>query len=1715
MLYVITSMAYNAFSQNVFKLHDDVAYTGPLQTIVKDVMLNDTVPCSNYTLSIASTLSPIMQGVASVSGNYIVFTPSIFFTGGSVTVEYLVRCGTVTGKAALTVHMAKYNSPANIVDRDLQCHTGMPHGISFKVHEKFNTSKNQDTRGNSIRLDGFSMPLVGDINGDGKPEIIALGLRDNNNDGNGLSSYGRYIHIFDGQTGDRIWSIDIGPDGNTEWITSNVTKLNHKFNSQFQLRNDPRHNSPGHLAIADLNRDGKAEIVVVETGSDGRIYALTPQIDSNRKIIGFGVMWDKYGAVDGYKSDIGTGMDCKIYGAGIPYIADINGDGTPEVLVYNKIYDGLSGNKVCTLQTLNTFNTNPTASNIATYQNNYAYVGRQPVARHSDQYSPCMAIADVDGDGILDIIAGSKVYKMKNGAGGKPALDYIIQGPSSVTVKTGENGNINKTIYLSDGFTVVADIDMDGKLDIIVMNLIDWDWEDNQRFIIYVWDPVNNSTQAKAAMLLFEDGWEGHDFSYPFVGDINGFHDSFDKTQKMPELCFITGRLYTDGGKGKSSKRESSRVKPHPDAIKSDGFTVDGNGFVSNPRFNTDNDFQTTNGFILGWTWHADPVNINSTPLEERLKLSWTMEVVDRSHITGITMFDFDNDGAMDVCYKDEKSIRVISPSRQVYVPYDATVNNNNNVIRFKTPDMGTISYTGYEAPVIADVNMDGSADIVTMNFNNKGFNSYSYVYVWEYESGSPKWSPCPPVWNQPMYNPRMINEDLTVPAKTTPMLTAYKDGNGDTVYPYNTHWVQQPVVRDGATYTPVVRNPDADLYDMSVTLSANKKTAYVNLYIRNKGSATINANTPIMFYDGGTNPGYDYIRDKTLLKPLGTSHTVGVDIFPGESIIRMFIVNSTVLTPDFNDRLIWASVMDDGGNVFPSYGYTDCNLGNNYFSASACILKYDVISNGGTSICTQKNGAGSPLKLTALPVGAVKYRRTYQWYCNQVKIAGATDSTYMTSHEGVYTCYVTEGVCRGFSSSITLVQSMMEAKNDTVSVASYARLPVAVTKNDFIPVSCGVQSIIITDRTGNCTLSVSNDTVYYTPNTGFYGTDSLTYSLTADSLTTAKVYVVVNRQTAQTFIACPDADAKISFKKISGVTYNWYSSQNVLLSRSTDTLVLRKNGSGNETFWAEPVYRGNPLTPRIKVELLQSASCGGALDSTSCAVKGTPVFREDFGGNQPTDPRVSPTPLPAGSTEYSFLNANNLSRPNAYWLLKRNDYSNSAAWHTGFSDHTFPKDTSRGYMFMVDASTESKKLYEHAISGLCDGYSMFFSVWAASLVPLNIAGGQQHNPELRFELLDINGNLIAVFTTGAIPHDAAGQLKWRSYGFSLPVPAGHSGAVLKIYSNAAGSGRNDFVLDDVEIRLCVPAANISGAGDTLTVCTAGQVTLTGKYRDDGTFGAGLASHWEYSQTGNVFQPTDWSIVPNSIQTSGTDSIVNNFSLSSISSSNTGYYRFVAAAASNTGKNGCRATSKPVFLNVMSAFRPHDIRIHVEPDKGAVNLNAYLYLPASGYGVTWTPQLQSPTTQIVNSTTASINVSGWHFPVTHTYIYTVSTAQCGSSKAKAYVRTVKKSAFPVSDTVFICKDLPASQYVHLNRITGLEAKNGNWNFSITNSGNIFTNNITEINSGRHSGAKIFDARKAFVSAGSAYNYNGDPTRKKFEFEYGNASLRRKITLIVY
>jgi hypothetical protein len=115
----------------------------------------------------------------------------------------------------------------------------------------------------------------------------------------------------------------------------------------------------------------------------------------------------------------------------------------------------------------------------------------------------------------------------------------------------------------------------------------------------------------------------------------------------------------------------------------------------------------------------------------------------------------------------------------------------------------------------------------------------------------------------------------------------------------------------------------------------------------------------------------------------------------------------------------------------------------------------------------------------------------------------------------------------------------------------------------------------------------------------------------------------------SQKYIACQGTSVTIGFSPTDGMSYYWYAGQadesTISGGNSVNQIMAVKDASSVQIWWVEPRYNGEILT-RCRVDL-ELGDCD-VVSPTGCAVTGTILYREDFGGNDPNDPEVSLTGL-------------------------------------------------------------------------------------------------------------------------------------------------------------------------------------------------------------------------------------------------------------------------------------------------------------------------------------------------------------------------------------------------------------------------------------------------------------------------------------------------------
>jgi hypothetical protein len=145
--------------------------------------------------------------------------------------------------------------------------------------------------------------------------------------------------------------------------------------------------------------------------------------------------------------------------------------------------------------------------------------------------------------------------------------------------------------------------------------------------------------------------------------------------------------------------------------------------------------------------------------------LLWTAPVQDQTGAAGPVLFDFEGDGYPEVVYADEQWVRML--------------NGLDGTIKLLSDDHA--SYTGFETPIVADVDNDGEVEIAMLH----GLGADGLTI---FGDASHSWPPGRQVWNQHAYSLTNVNDDLSIPASQAPNWATYNNfRSGDSGRPPST----------------------------------------------------------------------------------------------------------------------------------------------------------------------------------------------------------------------------------------------------------------------------------------------------------------------------------------------------------------------------------------------------------------------------------------------------------------------------------------------------------------------------------------------------------------------------------------------------------------------------------------------------------------------------------------------------------------------------------------------------------------------------------------------------------------------------------------------------------------------------------------------------------------------------------------------------------------
>jgi hypothetical protein len=894
------------------------------------------------------------------------------------------------------------------------------------------------------------------------------------------------------------------------------------------------------MALLDSDRDSTVEVIVAfpnETyGSPGSLnsFVLSYNINHSNGTYSLTENWKSSAK---YNSDVTTAGE---YQKPIPQIADLDGDGTPEVLVYNKIYNahategGTPRAPILTLDDLD----------------GGAYVGADKGATHygggsgGDTNIPFSYIYDMDGDGIYDVVAGGKIYKIAKSSG--------VWGCTAISMSG-----------VADGRTGVADINGDGIADVVTATRTN-DTDGSGTVRITVWNPgfkivdasgnvVDNSSfnattsphiLAQTTIPLgTDDNGQGNN-SYIYIGDIDGLEQEVTETggnmkkYRLPEIAILGGPY------------RYAESQQHPNVVNSaNPIPTFGNSYAAG-----------TEGVIAGFTWDANP---SITNVADRLKLSFILGHADRSVNTGFTMFDFDNDGMQEICYRDEQYLRIIKASRP-YIPDSYT---GTDVVMFRQT---VNSYTGFEYPAIADIDKDASAEMIVMGHENGSGDARGYIYAVGNGTGD-KFAPALPVWNQFMYDPFKIKPDLTTYTKAeglhaldrlSPAFTfrrEVKDENNEVVKviehynPFNGTLLQVPYFTflnsgagNGFNFEPIVYLTEAyisDNDDPVVTrrpqITGNSGAYYIEVTIGNlTGAETdIPSSIPVAVYKNN--------QVSKAYKIVAPTPLSALYYWNGTNWNNLFGTNRTVQAGDTVKVRIPLPASEDGESVYI------VRLGDN-----SDLTPTDPIWRWGLNDLTE----GTPNPNLGIGIASRQFRDC-NWEDQSVKAARnqVLDDTQTVQEFHSVTVNIWDNDILPdtyFANNLSIPHDSMEIIQQPLA----GSLTFSGT---------GIDSRITYNHDGRSVLANAIDSFQYRVS---FWDDTRTDQTKKDSVAT--VYIYVLESATGGFASCGTGITTVTLaNKPAGVNFDWYEAKG-------DTVIGHGLSRTLPELKADSIYQIHPIMP-------------------------------------------------------------------------------------------------------------------------------------------------------------------------------------------------------------------------------------------------------------------------------------------------------------------------------------------------------------------------------------------------------------------------------------------------------------------------------------------------------------------------------------------------------
>ncbi len=383
--------------------------------------------------------------------------------------------------------------PISVTTGNLTGYASAPFLVTFANNTPAITTQSFSVAGSFV-VGSYPSPIfLSDFDGDGRPDIVAGNRNSNslsilqNSSQPGVIAFGSRVDIASGPDPAHLAVGDLDGDGKPDVValdfnSGNAGSISVYGNTSaggiisFSARTDyATGNGSTGIAIADMNGDGKPDIIVANGNSDN--FSIFPNTTTAAGSITFGTRIDYY----------------MPYHVEAVVAADLDNDGKPDLIISNfdnssfSVFRNTSTGGVLSfgLRADYPAGTNPTELSVGdldgdgkldvvvsnyttgslTMYENISTTGSIVLANRQDvgMATTNISFADLNGDGKVDLAVGT-------GLTGKMAvLENNSTGPGLFSFAPA----VNFTTGTYDTYVAAGDLDGDGKPDLAVANTVD------------------------------------------------------------------------------------------------------------------------------------------------------------------------------------------------------------------------------------------------------------------------------------------------------------------------------------------------------------------------------------------------------------------------------------------------------------------------------------------------------------------------------------------------------------------------------------------------------------------------------------------------------------------------------------------------------------------------------------------------------------------------------------------------------------------------------------------------------------------------------------------------------------------------------------------------------------------------------------------------------------------------------------------------------------------------------------------------------------------------------------------------------------------------------------------------------------------------------------------------------------------------------------------